>query len=524
MTASPSLRAVIVSTGFLMLAAPARADIDLSGHWFDRNLATGPVEIVQTGTAVTIAWPGGSPAFTGTFDQARVDATGSSGTLQLTPASDASYLQGATWLWPLSPSPVVLSRCECYDTNSNDDDGCSSDCRIEECYTCTGDPSVCIPSADAAPCNDRNDCTTGETCTAGTCGSGAAVSPCIDVSGQWRFTADDYDAQFGPERGWSADYLFVQENGNLLFYEEGSSGSGMPTGFGTIDPGSGSMSYRFLTGPLCTASRFAGAAADDAQSFSGTFVYVRMGYHLFCYEDEGAGSATRCDATLGCDLTDCTGHADGTPCDDGDICTNREACRDGECMARASCSICATCDSNGVCQDDEGPNPSCLASASDSSSQIMLKAGREYPQGIVRWSWKRGTATSIDDFADAAGSAEMAICLYNDLGELIYQHDLDRETACLEPPCWTETSDRLTFKSKALSLKLRSGSDGRSSIQLKSNDANFAPLGQYLLPVTVPLHSQLRIENGACFDASFDSTGVSRSDNGLFKAKGGLLP
>jgi len=75
--------------------------------------------------------------------------------------------------WPLvapdcGDGSVAVSE-DCDDGDTNDGDGCSHRCTIEQCYTCAGSPSVCTPVANNTPCDDSEGCTQTDTCQAGTC-------------------------------------------------------------------------------------------------------------------------------------------------------------------------------------------------------------------------------------------------------------------------------------------------------------------------------------------------------------------
>ena len=66
----------------------------------------------------------------------------------------------------------------CDDQNSAGGDGCNSACRVEECYSCSGEPSACSPEPDGVDCND------GDPCTSATCSSGQCLGPdtlCLPV-------------------------------------------------------------------------------------------------------------------------------------------------------------------------------------------------------------------------------------------------------------------------------------------------------------------------------------------------------
>ena len=80
---------------------------------------------------------------------------------------------------------LFATRCTCDDGNTANGDGCDARCRIEPCWTCAGDPSVCAPASDGSACEDGSLCTTGETCALGACGGSTPVSPCTDMTGLW---------------------------------------------------------------------------------------------------------------------------------------------------------------------------------------------------------------------------------------------------------------------------------------------------------------------------------------------------
>jgi cysteine-rich repeat protein len=64
---------------------------------------------------------------------------------------------------------VIDAPETCDDGNTTPGDGCSSACQVEECYSCTGEPSTCTPLGDGSGCDDGNVCTQTDTCTSGTC-------------------------------------------------------------------------------------------------------------------------------------------------------------------------------------------------------------------------------------------------------------------------------------------------------------------------------------------------------------------
>jgi cysteine-rich repeat protein len=141
--------------------------------------------------------------------------------------------------FPPSVSGVVATRCTCDDGNATSGDGCDAECRVEPCWTCTGDPSVCTPAAEDGACEDGSACTTGETCTSGACGGGAPVSPCVDMTGQWiRHTTE-----LGSGITYDTSTDVVQRGTDLIIapaVDYFTSASLV----GTIDPASGAFDVR----------------------------------------------------------------------------------------------------------------------------------------------------------------------------------------------------------------------------------------------------------------------------------------
>jgi cysteine-rich repeat protein len=76
---------------------------------------------------------------------------------------------------------IVDPNETCDDGDSDAGDGCGATCRIERCYTCSGEPSLCSPEPDDAPCSDGSACTQTDTCQSGACvGSDPVVCGPLD--------------------------------------------------------------------------------------------------------------------------------------------------------------------------------------------------------------------------------------------------------------------------------------------------------------------------------------------------------
>ena len=274
----------------LVVALDASAQIDLTGRWRVREGTPDAfADIVQSGTSVSMAWTlefgGGQGSFplnlNGTFDQTTLMATTPSPffvsiSMQ---AYDSGDMLDGTFATSLSPTGgyghIHFTRCECYDGNEIDGDGCSSVCRVEACFSCTPEPSVCTPSPDTAACDDGNDCTTGETCSAGVCGAASPVSPCVNLDGLWTVSTQIpvFDTEF------VSDHRYLQRNGVVTVLDSSQGVGDNPSAVGTVDTETGEMSLisRGGSGPCTASSDFAGTATLDNLTFNGSGASYAVG-------------------------------------------------------------------------------------------------------------------------------------------------------------------------------------------------------------------------------------------------------
>lgn len=285
----------------VMLAAisvdpgPALA-LDVTGAWKARTIlgAEAPASVVQSGTTLDL----GPLVGTGTIDAQGAFSVG----LNLGPncrtvtggqVIGGTRMVGTTVMAcsEVTIRPFGAIRCECSDGNFVDGDGCDARCQIEPCFTCAGSPSICTPSADGSACDDRSVCTAGETCTAGVCGSGNPVSPCVDLSGAW---AEHVSV---PEYGIDEYFdLDIRQIGTIL--EFGTEPGKVPTSAGTIDPITGVMTHAYggggVTCPTAVVSA-TGTAAPDANNYAMTRYLLAVG-PMFCFPFAANVTATRaCD-------------------------------------------------------------------------------------------------------------------------------------------------------------------------------------------------------------------------------------
>jgi cysteine-rich repeat protein len=367
-------------TGLVSIVAwvsTASGAIDLTGKWRVEYYPTDAelIDVVQSGTAVATEMhgPGGFPgtvSLNGTFTEATgllsLQVPGCTPpscfggvSVQMLPSGDdgnGRLIFGAPPLPGLAP--VLMNRCECDDGNTANGDGCDATCRVEPCFSCSGMPSVCTPEPDGAACEDGSPCTTGEQCSAGACGGGSPVAPCVDLSGLW----DDHrvDSSFG----FASDGIdLIRQRGDTVLFRDPATGA---AGFlGVIYPASGVFSLRGVDASIASLfcgsffTSFNGTASLDNLHFTATGSYFIASPHG-CFGSSYTSTGTRrlcgngtpdpgeaCDDGNAVNGDGCDQNCTVTACGNG-IVTAGEQCDDGNLADGDGCT--STCQ-NEICGD-----------------------------------------------------------------------------------------------------------------------------------------------------------------------------
>jgi cysteine-rich repeat protein len=532
---------VLVCAG--LYVPEARADV--AGTW--RRLDAPALErhvLADAGgghVTLTIDVEGLPATFTGSVSGAfGIAGTGHPCTVQWSGVVFAGATQGEAlidgllgWFCPVSGSAgytrLTLARCECDDGNADDGDGCDATCRVEPCWMCAGEPSVCTPLGDGAACDDRADCTTGTTCSAGACGGGVTQPACVDMSGTWTSHENTF---VGPVE---VTYDVEQRDGVLVLHD---APSGTLSYVGTIDTATGAFDASEPWGALvCLPLRVPFTGVADAATFSGQSAvrHAAMGTcTLLTSSIQGTrqepcvalpnGSA--CDDGNPCTTGDvCTNSAcggfvvdDGTSCDDGNACTTGDVCTAGVCTSGPplECGQCETCDAEGGCQprpdgtscedgsacttgdtcsagtctsgeplecgacracdDQDGciaaPRPVCEEPTGNkvtlTARRLPLLASR--PPSLV-FKWKGGDGVTLGELGDPTVDERYTLCVYDESGptpSLLFKASAP-PGSCGTEPCWIPAG------SKGYKYKSRSAlGDGIMSIMLKPGAAGKA--------------------------------------------------
>jgi cysteine-rich repeat protein len=507
---------VLVIQLALYLGPGAAHALDLTGKWRFRPTSIPIAEIVQvtqSGSALSFTLNG--LAFSGTVSTGGQFATYNVTTTpfiagiagRILPSENT--LDGRAVVFPLPPQlpsagGLFATRCTCDDGNTVAGDGCDAECQVEPCWTCVGDPSVCVPASDGSACDDRHDCTTGETCSAGACGGGTSVSPCIDMTGRWNRHREV------PDLGQALDFAtdFIQRGGDVF----------AGTYVGVVDSTTGAFDLRTANSNLfCDFDPLVGTVEPSGETYGAT-------------GSVGVPNEFTPDECEPFPLTET-----GTRCGNGTL-DPTEACDDGNLVAGDGCSAACAVESCWACAGGSSCVPavraSCTASLVPDRSSLLVKNRGDDADDRIGWAWKKGEAT-LDELGDPVGGGGYALCVFDESSlapALAFAATIPGGGTCDGSPCWRSTGDGFVFKSRSAApdgivmAKLKTGSGGGAKALVKGKGVHLSdrPNGLPTLPLATPLRVQLVGEDGLCLETTHDGSSVLKNDpaRGVFKARG----
>jgi len=518
------------------------AQPNLTGRWRVDSPPIDFLQIEQSGStlSVTANFPGvGDLVFSGdAADPFQLDCSGDpecpppTAYLVGRSSADGNTILGALY-YEVGDGVFFATRCECDDGNSDDGDGCGSDCRIEECFACSGQPSVCTPLGDGQACDDGFDCSVGETCNSGVCGGGSAASPpCIDMTGTWnvRTYVPDFDVDI--DDVWEVS----QHAGNLVVRDQ----SGVARDMGTIDVQTGTV--ELVGGPLdiygfaLCPNAFPGAShlVVDASvgTLSGETVLV-------------VPTVTHCLAFSGV----VTGARDGAAtCGDG-VVTPPEQCDDGNLAAGDCCAancmneadgarcvqVCGVC-SGGVCAPGPLPNQACTECADGdgcSPARLLIRDSAAEDRDAFLWKWPGAGEISAASLAIPSGTSGYEVCVYDQVSatpSLLVAARVGEDASCRGGSCWRALGDPpgsggLRFRDRhftpggIVKMDLLPGEAGEAKIVVRGHGADLEVDGALPLSQSSALRAEVRAPNGSCWRSTFGAANATRNDAGLFKGR-----
>jgi hypothetical protein len=532
---------------FAMLGWCGTASADVTGHWYTTR---GMRYLLQTGDDVTTGY--GQYTYEGTFVGNSIDLVADVAwdeRYSLTLSPDESTLSGTYHsfgcyfsICQVVNQSVTFTRCECYDGNGANGDGCDLQCRSEEgCLSCSGDPATCTPAADGTPCEDRSSCIAGGVCQAGVCEGGTVDAACLDFTGGWLRT----EYSFTEDRSSSAAWEAVQEAGEIELYERPSTLVGQTA---VVDAEARTILIDgAVTGsPFCSGSYYPdpNPIGEDGRSFSAWGQYVSQGGPGRCVSFESFGEVgVRC-ADFGLESTDgcrvdscqrcggtpeiCESVPDGTPCVPDDPVSVVSTCNGGACVASIAdpCPVCMT--RVGVNGCEYLPRENCRGPIDARDTKLILKDGDSGDR--LKWSWKDGGRISAYELGRTDLYSEVALCIFTESEATVFAGIVNEGIGTFDVADvgselgWTSQSDgsvrykERTGRSDGITqVRIETGAAGDNSILVKGGGLSLSvPRAELPLPLRV----QLQIEGGACFEGRFGAEGVSKNADGSFRAKG----
>jgi len=408
--------------------------------------------------------------------------------------------------------PLTAHRCECFDGNAVDGDGCDAECRIEPCFTCTGIPSTCFPSGDGSACEDGSPCTSGETCMAGSCGGGSPVlAPCADLNGSWVFTYAVPSLSLS-----SIENVTVRHRGTT-FRVTGANGVSL----GSITQASGAVVMPFpITAVLCPGfTDFTGSASPegDALSLAGT-TYASTPMRCVGFAATIAGRRQGCGDGL---------FEPGEACDDGNT-TSGDGC-DATCVPEPcfSCSGIAPT----VCEPAFAATCSTATQPRRSIVSLQNVAAATHDAFVHRL--RTGSTLAPSALGDPMTASEYEVCLFDvsqPSPQVLFSARVAPGGTCDGHACWRAKPNGFKYRSKTGNasgiqlLDVRGGIDGTSRVTVRGRGPNLSgragglPTPPLATPVTLVVR---RLDGPACFVTNFTTALDNSATSGRFRARGG---
>lgn len=179
------------------------------------------------------------------------------------------------------------------------------------------------------------------------------------------------------------------------------------------------------------------------------------------------------------------------------------------------------------------PRLGCKHSHAPSRTQLKIVDSADDSADQLQWAWRRGDAISVNDFADPfnIGGTDYALCIY-DLSAAppapIFAAQIPRNVACGQPDCWDSIPPkRIRYRQPSgaphgvSEAQVRTGGDGQGRVKVQGNGAALSagPFGMAPLPLPLPARVQVQVQNGVCYEADFDDTGLRRNDGQRFTGR-----
>lgn len=154
------------------------------------------------------------------------------------------------------------------------------------------------------------------------------------------------------------------------------------------------------------------------------------------------------------------------------------------------------------------PMHGCRLPVESRKARLHLKDKPADTADTVKWTWRKGAATTLGEFGDPLSTTDYVACLYNRIPELMMALRIPHGELCGDVPCWKrkgETAfryaDRDATRDGVRKVILRSGPAGKAEVSLIAKGASVPmPAFRFFPPVRMQLQA-----NGLCWEAIYSS-------------------
>jgi hypothetical protein len=142
---------------------------------------------------------------------------------------------------------------------------------------------------------------------------------------------------------------------------------------------------------------------------------------------------------------------------------------------------------------------------------------------LLTWKWRR-TALPAPTFGDPLAAEDYALCLFDGAGALLLRTDAPAASGCGATTCWTAKAggsfvyrDPTGAPTGLARLLLKTKPNGATKLAVKAKGSNLGMPS--LVPLGLPVRTQLHSETGICWEAAFGAAEIQRHDATQVKAK-----
>ncbi|MFQ5479382.1 MAG: sialidase family protein [Candidatus Binatia bacterium] len=174
----------------------------------------------------------------------------------------------------------------------------------------------------------------------------------------------------------------------------------------------------------------------------------------------------------------------------------------------------------------EIPLSGCFQPVVPNKGVLLLKDKTPDKKDRLTWKWKKGEATTFQDFGDPIGGDDYRLCVYDSSGpnssnQLLVAALAPAGGTCGTKPCWQPKDVRgYRYKDPELSpsgvksVVLKAGDLGKARVVVK---AKGVALELPVLPLQPSVLVQLKSSNGQCWESEFIAP--KKNDSSVFKSK-----